>query len=103
MFGARLFSSVTDKPLTPPQSFNTLLVDRPTRCPKHLGDAAITVAPILPGQFDYVRGQSCFVVRCLRDLALRGAMLAKNQTGASFGHAQFSDHMIHAGPAARGA
>ena len=57
-------------------------VDRPPS-----GGPSGRLAPILPGQFDYVRGQSCFVVRCLRDLALRGAMLAKSPAGAPFGYA----------------
>jgi hypothetical protein len=32
------------KPLTPPQPFNSLLVDRPARPTQHLGDAAIRAA-----------------------------------------------------------
>jgi len=55
------------------------------------------------GKRDDVGGQRRFIIRGLRDLALRRSMLAKNPARPSFGHAEFANHMIDTGTATRGA
>jgi len=91
------------EPLTPPYPFNPFDVHHPARTVQHRRDAAIAIAAILESERDDVGGQCRFVIRCLRDLALRGSMLTKNLACPSFGHAKFVDHMIHTGTAACGA
>jgi len=73
------------QPLASPDPLNSLVVDQPTGPAQQLGDLAIAVAAVLPGQFDDVGGEPCFIVSALRYLALRRAMLAGRRTGASLG------------------
>lgn len=91
------------QPLASPDPFDPLVVDQPTGPPQQLGDLAIAVAAVLPGQFDDVGGQPRFIVSALRDLALRRAMLAERRTGATLGNRQRSANMLDAGAATRGA
>lgn len=48
---------------------------------------------------DEVVGQRRLVIGSRRDLALGRSMLSENPVGPSLGHAQFSNHVLHAGPA----
>jgi hypothetical protein len=91
------------QPLAPPDSLDPLVVDEPAGPAQQLGDLAIAVAAILPGQFDDVGGQPLFIVTALRDLALRRAMLTERRTGAALGDGQLLSDMLDAGAAARGA
>lgn len=63
---------------------------------------AIALAAILESKCDDVGGQCRFVIRCLRDLAMRGPMLTKNLACPSFGHAKFVNHMYHRHGGVRG-
>ena len=89
--------------LASPDSLDPLVVEPPAGPAQQLGDLAITVAAILPGQFDDVGRQSGFIVTTLRDLALRRAMLTERRTGTALGNRQRSSNMLDAGAAARGA
>jgi hypothetical protein len=91
------------QPLTPPDAFNPLVVDRPARRLQHLGDPAIAEPTELTDQFDDVRDQRGFIIGRRGHLALRGPILTKNPAGSTFRDPQFPDHMIHAGAAACGA
>ena len=73
------------QPLAPPDPLDPLVVDHPAGLLQQRRDAAIAIAAILRGQRDDVGGEPRFVVRALRDLALRRAMLAERRTGPSFG------------------
>ena len=76
------------QPLAPPDPLDPLVVDQPAGPAQQLGDLAIAVAAILPGQLDDVGRQPLLVVTAPRDLALRRAMLPERRTGATLGHVQ---------------
>ena len=87
----------------PQDPLDPFVIAQPAGPAQQLGDLAITVAAILPGQFDDVGGQPRFIVSALRDLALRRAMLAERRTGATLGNRQHAANMLDAGTATRGA
>ena len=91
------------QPLAPPDPLDPLVVDQPAAPAQQLGDLAIAVAAILPGQLDDVGCQPLFVLTALRDLALLRAMLAERCTGAALGDGQLASNMLDAGAATRGA
>ena len=91
------------QPLASPDPLDPLVVDQPAGPAQQLGDLAIAVAAILPGQLDDVGRQPLFIVTALRDLALRRAMLPERRTGAALGNRQRSSNMLDAGAATRGA
>jgi hypothetical protein len=91
------------QPLASPDPLDPLVIDQPAGPAQQLGDLAIAVAAILPGQFDEVGGQPGFIVTAPRDLALRRAMLTERRTGATLGNRQRSSNMLDAGAATRGA
>ncbi len=92
------------QPLTSPDPLDTFDVHHPAGIPQQRRDAAITVASVLDSKRDNVGGQRrLIIIRRLRDLALRRAMLAKNTAGKSLGDAVFNNHMLHASTATRGA
>ena len=74
------------QPLASPDPLDPLVVHQPTGPAQQLGNFAIAVAAILPGQLDDVGGEPCFIVAALRKLALRRAMLAKSGTSAPLGN-----------------
>src|SRR5690606_5159418 len=89
------------QPLTPPDPLDPFDVHHPARSVQHHRDAAIPVAAVLNGERDDVGGQSRFIIRCRWNLALRGAVLTEDPARPSFGNAELSDNMIHAGTATR--
>ena len=91
------------QPLASSDPLDTLIVDEPAGPAQQLGDLAVAVAAILPGQFDDVGCQPLFIITALRDLALRRAMLAERRTGAALGDGQRPSNMLDAGAATRGA
>ncbi len=91
------------QPLASPDPLDPLLVDEPAGPAQQLGDLAIAVTAILPGQLDDIGSQPLFIVTALRDLALRRAMLAERRTGAALGDGQLPSNMLDAGAATRGA
>ena len=91
------------QPLAPPDPLDPFDVHHPASTVQHRCDAAIPVAAILDSERNDVGGQGRFIIRCRRNLALRGAMLTENPARPSFGNAKFSNNMIHAGTATRGA
>jgi hypothetical protein len=91
------------QPLASPDPLDPLVIDEPTSPAQQLGDLAIAVTAILPGQLDDVGGQPLFIVTALRDLALRRAMLAERRTGATLGDGELPSNMLDAGAATRGA
>jgi hypothetical protein len=82
---------------------DTLDVHHPAGIPQQRRDAAITVASVLDSERDNVGSQRRLIIRYLRNLALRRAMLAKNPADKSLGDAVLSNHMLHASTATRGA
>jgi hypothetical protein len=91
------------QPLASPDPLDPLVVDQPAGPAQQLGDLAIAIAAVLPGQCDDVGGQSRFVVTAARQLALRRAMLAERRTGSALGYRQRVSDMLDAGTATRGA
>ena len=91
------------QPLASPDPLDPLVVDQPASPPQKLGNLAIAVAAILPGQLDEVGCQLLFVLTAPRDLALRRAMLPESRTGAALGDRQHTSNMLDAGAATRGA
>ena len=91
------------QPLASPDPLDPLVVDQPAGPTQKLGDLAIAVAAVLPGQLDDVVGQPRFIVTAPRDLALRRAMLPERRTGTALGNRQRSSNMLDAGTATRGA
>ena len=91
------------QPLASPDPLDPLLVNEPAGPAQQLGDLAIAIAAIMPGQFDGVGRQPLFIVAAVWDLALRRAMLAKRSTGAALGDGQLPSNMLNAGAATRGA
>jgi hypothetical protein len=91
------------EPLASPDPLHPLVVDDPARPAQQLGDLAIAVAAILPGQLDEVGRQPLFIVTAVRDLALGRAMLAERRTGTALGDGQLPSNVLDAGTATRGA
>jgi len=73
------------QPLASPDPLDPLVVDEPAGPAQQLGDLAIAIAAILPGQLDEIGCQPLLIITALRDLALRRAMLAERRTGAALG------------------
>jgi hypothetical protein len=80
-----------------------VVIDQPPGAAQQLGNLAVAVAAVLPGQLDDVGGQPGFILTALRDLAMRRAMLAERRTGTALGNRQLSSNMLDAGAATRGA
>ena len=91
------------QPLASPDSLDPLVIDQPPGAAQQLGNLAVAVAAVLPGQLDDVGGQPGFILTALRDLAMRRAMLAERRTGTALGNRQLSSNMLDAGTATRGA
>ena len=91
------------QPLASPDPLDPLVVDQPARPTQQLGNLAIAIPAILPGQLNEISGQPLLIVTAMRDLALCRAMLAERRTGAALGNAQLSSNMLDAGAATRGA
>jgi hypothetical protein len=91
------------QPLASPDPFDPLVVDQPAGPAQQLGNLAIAVAAILPGQLDNVGDQARFILTAPRDLALRRAMLPQSRAGTPLGDRQRASHMLDAGAATRGA
>src|SRR5204863_2169020 len=91
------------QPLASPDPFDPLVVDQPAGPPQQLGDLAIAVAAILPGQLDDVGGQPLFILTAPRHLTLRRAMLPERRTGPALGNRQRLSNMRDAGAPTRGA
>src|ERR1041384_5924134 len=90
-------------PRASPDSLDPLVIDQPPGPAQQLGNLAVAVAAVLPGQLDDVGGQPGFILTALRDLAMRRAMLAERRTGTALGNRQLSSNMLDAGTATRGA
>jgi hypothetical protein len=84
------------QPLASPDPLDPLVVDQPAGPAQQLGDLAIAVATVLPGQLDDVVRQPCFIVTAPRDPALRRAVLPERRTGAALGNRQRSSNMLDA-------
>jgi hypothetical protein len=91
------------QPLASPDPLDPLVIDQPAGPTQKLGDLAIAVAAVLPGQFDDVGRQPRLVVTAPRDLALRRAVLPESRTGTALGNRQHAPNMLDAGAATRGA
>ena len=91
------------QPLAPPDPLDPLIVDQPAGPAQQLGDLAIAIAAILPGQLDDIVRQPFFIITAPRDLALRRAMLAERRTAAALGDGQRASNTLDAGTATRGA
>ena len=73
------------QPLASPDPLDPLVVDEPSGPAQQLGDLAIAVAAILPGQIDGVGRQKLCVLTALLSLTLCRAMLPERRTGAALG------------------
>ena len=91
------------QPLASPDPLDPLVIDQPAGPAQQLGDLAIAVTAVLPGQLDYVVRQPSVIITAPRDLALRRAMLAERRAGATLGNRQCVSNMLDAGAATRGA
>ena len=91
------------QPLTPPDPFDPLVIDEPTRLSQQRGDLAIAIAAIVPGQLDDVGRQTLLVVTAPRDPALCRAVLTKRRACTALGNVQLTSDMLDAQPATRGA
>jgi hypothetical protein len=91
------------QPLASPDPLDPLVVDQPAGPAQQLGDLAIAVAAIPPGQLDDVGGQLLFILTAPRHLALRRAMLPERRTGPALGNRQRVSNMLDAGAPTRGA
>jgi len=92
------------KPLLPPDPFNPLVVDDPTRArPQQLRDFAVAIAAILAGEFDDIASQRCFVIASSGCLALSGAVLTERRARATLGDLELTPNMLNHSTAACGA
>src|SRR5215204_4295243 len=91
------------QPLASPDPLHPLVVDEPASPAQQLGDLAIAVAAILPGQLNNVGRQPLLVITALRDPALCRPVLPERRTGAALRDGQLPSHMLDAGAATRGA
>ena len=91
------------QPLASPDPLDSLVVDKPAGPAQQLGNLAIAVAAILPGQFDDIVRQKRLILTAPRGLALRRAMLAERHTGTALRNRQHASNMLDAGAATRGA
>jgi hypothetical protein len=88
----------------PPDPLHPLVVHDPARGrAQQLGDLAVAVAAVPPGELDDVGGEPFLVVPAPRDLALRRALLAEGGAGTTLGNPKLSSDMLDAGAAPRGA
>jgi hypothetical protein len=91
------------QPLPSPDPLDPLGVDPPACLAQQLGDLAIAVAAVAPGELDDVGGEPLLVVAAPRDLALRRAVLAERRAGATLGDPELLSDVLDAGAATRGA
>jgi hypothetical protein len=92
------------QPLAAPDPLHPLVVDHPARGrAQQLGDLAVAVAAVPPGELDDVGRELFLVVPAPRDLALRRAVLAEGRAGAALGDLQLAANVLDAGAPSRGA
>ena len=91
------------QPLTSPDPRHPLDVHRPASRPQHGCDPPIAVAAVLSCECDDVRRQCGLIIRHLRDVALRRAMLTENAAGKALRDTMFGNHMLDAGTTTGGA
>ena len=92
------------EPLTPPDPLHPLVVDHPARGrAQQLGDLAIAIAAVLPGELDDVGGQPFLVVPAPRTFALRRAVLVERSAHATLGDLELVSDVLDADAASRGA
>ena len=65
------------QPLTPPQAFNTFVIDLPTGISQQSCDPTVSISTILSHQFDHVRHKAFFIRAAPWPSSLRGTVLAK--------------------------
>ena len=91
------------QPLASPKPLNPLVVDLPTSISQHGRDPPITVAAILPGQFNHVSDQAFFIGTTSWQFALRGSVLSQNTTSPPLRHTEFIANTVNARTATGGA
>src|ERR1700687_504640 len=91
------------QPLASPDPLDPLVVNQPAGPAQQLGDLAIAIAAILPGQLDDVVRQPILIVTAPRDLSLRRTVLPERRTGTALRNRQHASNMLDAGAATRGA
>jgi hypothetical protein len=92
------------QPLTSPDPLHPLVVDHPARRgPQQLGDLAVAIAAVLPGERDDVGRELFLVIPAPRKLALCRAVLAERCTGAALGNLELVSDVLDADAATRGA
>jgi hypothetical protein len=92
------------QPLASPDPLDPLAVRDPAgRGPQQLGDLAVAVAAVLPGERDDVGGEPFLVVPAPRELAPRRAVLAERSADAALGDPKLPSNVLEAGAAPRGA
>ena len=90
------------QPFTSPNALDPLVVHTPACVVQQTRHHAISIAAIFVGQLDDIVGKTLFVGAALRDLALRGSVLAKCTAGAALGYAKLLAHVVDAFAAAKG-
>ena len=73
------------------------------RRPQQLRDLAVTVATVLPGQFDDIGSQPLLVVTTVGRFTLRRAMLTERRAGTTLGDLECAPNVLDHGTPARGA
>ena len=71
------------------------------RRPQQLRDLAVTVATVLPGQFDDIGSQPLLVVTTVGRFTLRRAMLTERRTSATLGDVKLTSDMLNTAAATR--
>jgi hypothetical protein len=91
------------QPLTFPDPFDTLVIDKPARTPEQFCDPAIAVATVVACERDDVGGQPFFIVTAARPFALSRTMLTEHLAKPALGNGKQAPDMRDASPATRGA
>jgi len=89
------------EPLSPPQPFDTFVVDLPASLTKQSRDTAIAVATILPCQLYHVGDETILVLPAPGNTTLCRTVLTKHATGAAFGNTKTVTHQVDAVASAR--
>jgi len=79
------------------------VIGLPARVSQHSCNPAITVSPILAGQFDHIGDQPIFICLAPWDVSLGRSMLLEDATGPALGYGQMFTDMMDALAATCGA
>ncbi|PUB14862.1 hypothetical protein DFP92_10585 [Yoonia sediminilitoris] len=90
------------KPLSPPDPFNTLIVDQPACFPQQRRNPTIAIATKVAVQLDHVGDQSILITSTNRQTPLCGSVLPQDTTNPPFRQPDVTADVVDAGTTARG-